>query len=360
MKRILTLDGGGIRGVFSLQILGRIEAMFRQEHNDPKLVLADVFDLIAGTSTGAIIASFLSWGLPVCDIEREYVTRGAAMFVREPWYCRWRAKYRADAIAGFFRTRFAEQDGAPALFSSRRLRTLLLIILRNASTGSPWPLLNNPDAIYNDRSLPDCNLDIPLWQILRASTAAPSFFPPQEITVGSRTDLFVDGGLTPYNNPSLIAVLMATLPGYKLSWPASRTALHVVSVGTGLARARLPQKLAARINILDQIKHLAPALIGSVSLEQDMLCRVLGHCLHGPPLDSEIGGLHSPTLFQPGEQKFSYVRYDRALDASTSRLLRDSKVRTEMDNMELIPLLQEEGRNYAIENVRFDHLRPGA
>ena len=257
MKRILTLDGGGIRGMFSLQILARLEDLFRKERNQPDLVLADVFDLIAGTSTGAIIAAFLSWGLPVREIEKLYVERGAEMFAREPWYRRWKAKYRADAIAQFFQNIFTEEDGAAAQLGSARLRTLLLVVMRNASTGSPWPLCSNPQAIYNHRSLADCNLNIPLWKLLRASTAAPCYFPPEEIALGNRSYLFVDGGLTPFNNPSLIAVLMATLPSYHLCWPATREELHVVSVGTGTVRAKLPLKIAAKINVLDQIKYLA-------------------------------------------------------------------------------------------------------
>ncbi|HTB63147.1 MAG TPA: patatin-like phospholipase family protein, partial [Opitutales bacterium] len=68
LKRILALDGGGIRGVFSLQILKRIEEIFRQEKNNPKLVLRDEFDFFAGTSTGAIIATFLAWGRSVDEI----------------------------------------------------------------------------------------------------------------------------------------------------------------------------------------------------------------------------------------------------------------------------------------------------
>src|SRR5436305_1226685 len=162
MKRILALDGGGIRGVFSLQILARIEQIFREEQGKPDLVLADVFDLIAGTSTGAIIAAFLSWGLCVSDIEEVYIERSKAMFVRESWYRRWKAKYRADAIGHFFRHAFGESDGTPALLGSKRLRTFLLITVRNASTGSPWPVCNNSNAVYNEPSLPDCNLNIPL------------------------------------------------------------------------------------------------------------------------------------------------------------------------------------------------------
>jgi predicted acylesterase/phospholipase RssA len=148
MKRILTLDGGGIRGVFSLQILARIEELLRQTHGRPDLVLADVFHLIAGTSTGALIATFLSWGLEVREIERFYVAQAGQIFCRSPWYRWWKSKYRADAIASFLRRTFSEdaEGRVPALLGSKRLRTLLLIVMRNAATGSPWPVSNNRGA----------------------------------------------------------------------------------------------------------------------------------------------------------------------------------------------------------------------
>src|SRR4051812_18889769 len=111
MKRILALDGGGIRGVFSLQILARLEQLFREQYKNDRLVLRDVFDLIAGTSTGAIIAAFLKWGLPVAEIDRLYQDRGADMFARQPWHRRWRSKFRAETIAAFFRETFCEHDG---------------------------------------------------------------------------------------------------------------------------------------------------------------------------------------------------------------------------------------------------------
>jgi patatin-like phospholipase/acyl hydrolase len=52
-KRILALDGGGIRGVLTLEYLEAIEALIRQRRNDPALLLSDCFDLIGGTSTGS-------------------------------------------------------------------------------------------------------------------------------------------------------------------------------------------------------------------------------------------------------------------------------------------------------------------
>ena len=64
------------------------------------------------------------------------------------------------------------------------LCSLLLIVTRNATTDSPWPVSNNPFAKYNDRTRKDCNLQIPLWQLVRASTAAPVYFPPEIVGVG--------------------------------------------------------------------------------------------------------------------------------------------------------------------------------
>jgi patatin-like phospholipase/acyl hydrolase len=64
-KRILSLDGGGIRGVLTLQFLDRIEAMLRNRTGIPDLVLCDYFDLIGGTSTGSIIAAALACGFSV-------------------------------------------------------------------------------------------------------------------------------------------------------------------------------------------------------------------------------------------------------------------------------------------------------
>lgn len=358
MKRILALDGGGIRGLFSLQILARIEELFRVERNSPNLVLADVFDMVAGTSTGAIIAAFLSWGKSVRQIEELYVQRGAEMFARERWYRRWKTKYRAEAIAGFFQEHFCEEDGAPALLASKRLRTLLLVVMRNASTGAPWPLCNNPAAIFNDTSRPDCNLKVPLWQLLRASTAAPYYFPPEEINLGGQQFLFVDGGLTAFNNPALISVLTATLPAYRIAWAATRDQLHVVSVGTGAMRARLPDKTASQINVVDQIKHLAPALLGTVGLEQDLLCRIIGDCVHGTEIDYELGALRMPTLLNQNEQKFTYVRYDQPFEVMVPQSNSSPRAQVRLDDLKLIPLLQKTGNEYAHGHVRREHFYP--
>jgi uncharacterized protein len=80
-KRILALDGGGIRGVLTLEYLEVIEALLRQRRKDPNLLLSDYFDLIGGTSTGSIIAAGLACGMPVKDIKKLYYRLGASVFV---------------------------------------------------------------------------------------------------------------------------------------------------------------------------------------------------------------------------------------------------------------------------------------
>ena len=361
MRRILALDGGGVRGIFTLQILARIEALLREDAGRPELRLADVFDLVAGTSTGAIIATCLSWGMSVAEIERLYLEFGPLMFRPEPWYRQWRSRYRADTIAALFQETFREDDAdrTPALMGSARLRTTLLTVMRNATTGSPWPVTNHPDALYNDRSRADCNLNVPLWKLLRASTAAPMFFPPERIEYGARRFLFVDGGITPFNNPSLIAVLTATLPPYRIEWPTGRDVLHVISIGTGTTRAHLPAKLAEKINLIDQFDFLIPALIDAAAVQQDLLCRVLGDCLFGARIDRELGDLAGPTLLPPAEQRFSYVRYDQLLDDDESAAGRP-RLDLRLDRIESMPALQQLGREYAAAHVRREHLYPRA
>src|SRR5262245_48268211 len=71
-KRILSLNGGGIRGILTLEYLAWIEDMLRERSHRPDLVLSDYFDLIGGTSTGSIIAAALACGSPVAKLQALY------------------------------------------------------------------------------------------------------------------------------------------------------------------------------------------------------------------------------------------------------------------------------------------------
>ena len=235
-KRLLAIDGGGIRGLIALEILDAVERTLAARTNaGPDFVLADWFHYIGGTSTGAIIATGLSLGMTVEQIRSFYLGQGRAMFGRARLLNRLRYRFEGGPLAEALRGAF----GATRTMGSADLRTLLLVVLRNATTDSPWPLSSTPAARFNDRALADCNLDLPLWQVVRASSAAPTYFPPEAVEIGSRRFLFEDGGVTPYNNPAFLLFLMATSAPYRLQWPTGPERLKLVSVGTGT----MPQAL---------------------------------------------------------------------------------------------------------------------
>src|SRR4030065_309510 len=93
-KKILALDGGGIRGMMTVEVLAEIESLLRQKlGRGDDFVLADYFDFVAGTSTGAIIAACISLGMKVSDIRTFYIESGEEMFDKAFLLKRLRHKY---------------------------------------------------------------------------------------------------------------------------------------------------------------------------------------------------------------------------------------------------------------------------
>ena len=166
-----------------------------------------------------------------------------------------------------------------------------MMVMRNASTDSPWPMSNNPLAKYNDCSAIGLQFEFPLWQLVRASTAAPTYFPPEMVRVGQKEFIFVDGGITMYNNPAFQAFLMATVEPYNLTWPAGEEKLLVVSVGTGTSPDANADLRPDEMNVLYNASSIPSALMLAALNEQDFLCRVFGKCLAGDPLDREVGNM---------------------------------------------------------------------
>jgi len=360
MKRILALDGGGIRGVFSLEVLLRIQTLLREHFASPGLVLADHFDFFAGTSTGAIIAACLCWGMTVEEILDLYVKHGQAMFQPVPWYKPLKklfiSRFEAKPLSEILQRIFSD-DGAgrtPCLLDTKRLKKLLLVVVRNHTTGSAWPLTNNPDAKFADKSLPDCNLNVPLWKIVRASAAAPVYFDPEEVVLGDKRWVFVDGGITPYNNPALIAALTAVLPCYRLEWEPGPDKIRLISIGTLGFSSKLPEKMR-QLWLGYNVSQIPAALLQGISWQQDYLCRCFGECIFGEKLDEEVEDLRGVSL--PRSAWFSYVRYNRFFKGEEAEqwLRKDPRV-GKLDAVHAIPVLREIGHAYAKETVQIDHL----
>lgn len=353
-RRVLAVDGGGVRGLVALEVLARLEAELRTALRRPGLVLADTFDLVVGTSTGALVAACLAWGLPVSAVRELFLGHAREVFRPAPLWTRLFHRYRGDGLARALDGLFGD-----ATLGDPRVRTLLGLVLRNATTDAPWPLSNAPGARYNDRRRADCGLGLPLAALVRASCAAPTYFPPVRLALGARDFLFVDGGVTAYNNPAFLAFLLATLPEYGVGWPAGEERLLLVSVGTGRARAAEPRLAERDLHLLHSARSVPHALMGAAALEQDLACRVLGRCRHGPPLDRELGSLLGGAG-PLGERAFAYVRYDADLSRAGLEALGlgdlDPAPLRALDATRHLDALVQVGRAVAARQVRREHL----
>ncbi len=289
-RKLLALDGGGIRGVLTLEVLIKIEEMLAEATGQGKeFRLCDFFDYIGGTSTGAIIAAGLARGMSARQLLEFYRRTGPAMFDKAFLLQRLKSLYKSEPLAQELKKTFGEKTN----LLPENLRCLLLVVTRNVTTDSPWPVSSNPLAKYNRPDRKDCNLKIPLWQLVRASTAAPVYFPPEVLPWDPederKTFVFVDGGVTPYNNPAFLLFRLATQAPYRLNWKTGERDLLLVSVGTGAA-PQLDSDLLSP-NHLSNLVGLPGALMYGALVDQDINCRVFGRCVYGAPIDREMGDL---------------------------------------------------------------------
>ena len=312
-KRILSLDGGGVRGILSLGILQRLETLLRQRHgDDPDFRLAHYFDLIAGTSTGSIIAATLALGHSVdavIDLYRRFAT---TVFTPSPWR-RGLLRHRYDKQA--LERALQQELGTDLRLGDPALQTGLLVVTKRMDSGSTWPISNNPQGPFygaaDGSRQRRANADLPLWSVVRASTAAPTFFAPESVTLGGgsgagagEAGTFIDGGVSPHNNPALQAFLYATLAGYGLAWPAGDRNLLLLSVGTGRPA---PQRRASPISALAGVTALQ-SLMDDCSVLVETLLQGLSSSPTARALDRELGDLGQDQIGL--EPRCHYLRYD--------------------------------------------------
>ena len=360
-RKLLAIDGGGIRGVLSLHILAKIEEILINESKRPDYRLADYFDYVAGTSTGGIIAAGIACGMSVAEVLNFYLRNGASMFEKASIIRRLQYEYNSEPLARQLQNIFGDQT----MLGGKEIETLLLLVMRNATTDSPWPISNNPFAKYNDVAHPACNLNLPLWQLVRASTAAPTYFPPEVITCGGKPFIFVDGGVTMYNNPAFQMFLMATVDRYwakappgQRGWETGVDKMLIVSIGTGTSPGANTSLTPGEMNLLFNATSIPAALMYAALNEQDFLCRVFGDCVAGGTLDREIDTM-APSSGPLREKLFRYARYNAELTADGLSTLGCADVVPEavqqLDSIAAIPSLERVGRAVAERDVSPAH-----
>lgn len=261
--RVLSIDGGGIRGVIPARLLEYIEKILREISGDEKAQISDYFDLVAGTSTGGILSAMIlapDPGYSADDMVKLYVKHGADIFTRS-------AVAKIIDRSGFFNPLYHHQTIEKILenylgnLKISNLKRPCLIPTYNIETGSATfistlEILKNPK---QDRLLKD---------VLRATTAAPTYFAPKRI----RQDAFIDGGMFA-NNPALCAYIEATkFP----SQPLTKD-IMVLSLGTGSIHRAYPYKSAKRWGklgwILPALDIYASAASQTVNHQLQMLYR---------------------------------------------------------------------------------------
>jgi patatin-like phospholipase/acyl hydrolase len=204
--QILSLDGGGIKGLFTAAVLAHLEEDFN-------IKVTDYFDLIVGTSTGGIIALALGAGKSPLEVLQFYVKMGSAIFPLNPlsWLKHlYRNKYDADPLEEALKDCLG--DGLLGDSFKR-----LVVPAYNIGDDDVY-LFKTP---HHERLTRDYK--VPMWKVAMATSAAPTYFPSFRKLNHLR---LVDGGVWA-NNPTLVGIAEAVS---MLAVPLN--AIHVFSIGT--------------------------------------------------------------------------------------------------------------------------------
>ncbi len=318
-KRILSLDGGGVKGVLTLGMLKPLEEELRRRAGgDPAFRLCDYYDLIGGTSTGAIIASGLSLGLSIDEMIELYMKLGPDVF----------GKTAGDGV--FLQSKFESKKLRRALQSvlstktlgSQDIRTGLAIHAKRIDTGSAWVVTNHPLGVFYDPPAESGifpNKRYRLADLVLASAAAPTFF--DEITIDVEFDekrrpiqkgFFVDGAVSANNNPSLQLFMLALEPSYKFGWKSGADNLMMTSCGTGMRRPTVDGKAFQGLPPGLRGVHALRAMVYDTQVQGVMLMQAFSNPRKPWRINSEIGDMNGVCI--TGEPLLDYQRMDVMLE----------------------------------------------
>lgn len=198
--RVLALNGGGVRGLFTISVLAEIERVLSD--GDPDVSIGSYFDLIAGTSIGGILALGLADGRTARELEKSFRKQAPTIFPKNKFTPSFIHK-KWKSLCALFGHRY---DGCrinaaveSILGKDRTIRGLkrrVLIPTVNLTTGHPYYI----KTCHNPRFTRDDQFN--LVDVARATSAAPTYFSPHFIEAVNA--YFVDGGLVA-NNPSYVA-----------------------------------------------------------------------------------------------------------------------------------------------------------
>jgi hypothetical protein len=318
-KRILALDGGGVKGVLTLGMLKPLEdELRRRAGGNAAFRLSDYYDLIGGTSTGAIISAALALGLNVDEVIELYMRLGPDVFGRTA----------GDGV--FLQSKFESQKLRRALHSvlstktlgSQDLKTGLALHAKRIDTGSAWVVTNHPLGVFYDPPADSGvypNKRYRLIDLVLASAAAPTFFDEIVIDIEFddkrrpiQTGYFVDGAVSANNNPSLQLFMLALEPSYKFGWKAGADNLMMTSCGTGSRRPSVDGKSFQGLPPGLRGVHALRAMVYDTQVQGVMLMQAFSEPRRPWRVNSEIGDMRGVCI--SGAPLLDYQRMDVALD----------------------------------------------
>jgi hypothetical protein len=348
-KRILSLDGGGVRGLITLGILQSVEATLATRSPDAEAFrLSHYFDLIGGTSTGAIIATLLALGHTVAEVIELYVKLCPQVFGSRRRLHFIQSKFDSQALEdGVTKTindfaRSHGHDAAHPLLESDLLKTGLAIVAKRIDTAAMWVLTNNPRAKYwhpdhetwrGQYDDPDFhpNAEYELRKIVQASASAPFFLDAVLMNISKdQLGLFLDGGASPFNNPARELLLMAALqasggggngkgvPPHGFGWESGKDKLYMLSVGTGLDRPRVAIDTYRGWWALSKAVHVLRGIIYDANIDTVTWMQAISHVTKPQQINGNLLDMRGLHLGQ--QPLLTFRRVDPPLDCPNKLL----------------------------------------
>ena len=222
--KILSIDGGGIRGIFPARFLELIEDEL-QSRDDGKSKIYQHFNLITGTSTGGVIALALSLGINAKEICGLYIDNSKRIFgkkrscIGQIFSSSHKNYYLETLIRNTFK---AINNGIDPLIND--CKTNVCIPIYDLEEGKP-SVVKYP---YHPSLQRDSH--IPAYQVALATSAAPTYFDPYTVTYKDSSSRTIDGGVM-VNNPTLVGLIEAIK-----AFNFDISDLEILSIGTGYRR----------------------------------------------------------------------------------------------------------------------------
>ncbi|KFK30330.1 hypothetical protein AALP_AA7G247800 [Arabis alpina] len=305
---ILSLDGGGIRGIIAGVVLAYLEKQL-QELDGENVRLADYFDVIAGTSTGGLMTAMLTLpdktGRPTFagkDIVPFYLEHAPKIFPQPGFWSPWKPKFTKSLYGPKYDGKYLRNLISKLTGEARLRDTLTNVVIPTFDIKKFQPtIFSSYQTIVNP------SLDAKLSDICIGTSAAPTYFPPHyfanEDFQGKMSEFhLIDGGVTA-NNPTLVAMTAVSRQiekhnpdmGRELK-PLGYNKFLVISVGTGSAskEEKYSAKKAAKWGIISWIYNDGSTPIIDITMESS----------------SDIVHFHNSVMFESLQSEDKYLRID--------------------------------------------------